>query len=69
MKSPVLLRGDTDGSGDIDKVDVLATLNAILDNVYNGFSSVENWMRADTNGDGIVDIVDAQLTLMEALKR
>ncbi|OMF95577.1 hypothetical protein [Paenibacillus sp. FSL R7-0337] len=69
VKSPVLLRGDTDGSGAIDKVDVTATLNAILDNVYNGFSSVENWMRADTNGDGIVDIVDAQLTLMEALQR
>ncbi|MEK4009089.1 dockerin type I domain-containing protein [Paenibacillus sp. FSL H3-0333] len=69
VKSPVLLRGDTDGSGAIDKIDVMATLNAILDNVYNGFSSVENWMRADTNGDGIVDIVDAQLTLMEALKR
>ncbi|MFD2875447.1 hypothetical protein ACFTAO_04845 [Paenibacillus rhizoplanae] len=37
LKSPVLLRGDTDGSGAMDKIDVMATLNAILDNVYNGF--------------------------------
>ncbi len=69
VKSPILLRGDTDGSGGIDKSDISATMDAILDNVYNGFSSSESWMRSDKNGDGIVDIVDAQLTLMEALKR
>ncbi|MHA6480565.1 hypothetical protein ACX1C1_01305 [Paenibacillus sp. strain BS8-2] len=69
VKSPILLRGDTDGSGAIDKTDISETMDGILNNVYNGFSSSENWMRADKNGDGIVDIVDAQLTLMEALKR
>ncbi|AIQ50941.1 dockerin type I repeat-containing protein [Paenibacillus sp. FSL R7-0331] len=69
VKSPILLRGDTNGDGIIDKIDILATLDAILDDVYNGFSSSEDWMRADKNGDGIVDIVDAQLTLMEALER
>jgi hypothetical protein len=69
VKSPILLRGDTDGNGVIDKNDIAATKDAILDNVYNGFSSSENWMRSDKNGDGIVDIVDAQLTLMEALRR
>jgi trimeric autotransporter adhesin len=68
VKSPILLRGDTDGSGAIDKNDITATMDAILNNVYNGFSSSDNWMRSDKNGDGIVDIVDAQLTLMEALK-
>jgi hypothetical protein len=69
VKSPILLRGDTDGSGAIDRSDISATLDAILDNVYNGFSSPESWMRSDKNGDGIVDITDAQLTLMEALQR
>lgn len=69
VKSPILLRGDTNGSGAIDKSDVSATMDAILDNVHNGFSSSENWLRADKNGDGIVDIVDAQLTLMEAFRR
>lgn len=69
VKSPVLLRGDTNGNGAIDKSDVSETMDAILNNVYNGFRSSENWMRADKNGDGIVDITDAQLTLMEALGR
>ncbi|MNI97011.1 EF hand [compost metagenome] len=69
MKSPNLLRGDTNGSGTIDRNDILATMDGILNNVYNGFSSSEDWMRADKNGDGIVDIADAQLTLMEALRR
>jgi hypothetical protein len=69
VKSPILLRGDTDGSGTIDKNDVSATMDAILNNVYRGFNSSENWLRADKNGDGIVDITDAQLTLMEALRR
>jgi trimeric autotransporter adhesin len=69
VKAPILLRGDTNGSGAIDRTDVAATMDAILNNVYNGFSSSENWMRSDKNGDGIVDIVDAQLTLMEALGR
>lgn len=68
-KSPILLRGDTDGNGAIDKGDISETIDGILNNVYNGFSSSENWMRADKNGDGIVDITDAQLTLTEALKR
>ncbi|MCR8657273.1 dockerin type I domain-containing protein [Paenibacillus endoradicis] len=69
VKSPNLLRGDTNGSGAVDRTDVLATIEALLNNVYNGFSSSENWMRSDKNGDGIVDIVDAQLILMEALRR
>lgn len=69
VKSPILLRGDTNGNGVIDKSDVSETMDAILNNIYNGFSSSESWMRADKNGDGIVDIVDAQLTLMEALRR
>ena len=69
VKSPILLRGDTDGSGAIDRSDISATLDAILDNVYNGFNSPDSWMRSDKNGDGIVDITDAQLTLMEALQR
>ncbi|WP_139992711.1 hypothetical protein [Paenibacillus paridis] len=69
VKSPILLRGDTDGNGVIDENDISATKDAILNNVYNGFTSSENWVRSDKNGDGIVDIVDAQLTLMEALRR
>ncbi|MCG7377490.1 dockerin type I domain-containing protein [Paenibacillus sp. ACRSA] len=69
LKSPNLLRGDTNGSGAVDRADVLATIKAILNNVYNGFNSSEDWMRSDINGDGVVDIVDAQLILMEALRR
>jgi len=69
VKSPNLLRGDTNGSGVADRTDVLATIEAILNNVYTGFSTSDNWMRSDKNGDGVVDIVDAQLTLMEALER
>ena len=38
LKSPNLLRGDTNGSGAVDRADVLATIKAILNNVYNGFN-------------------------------
>jgi len=68
-KSPALIRGDANGNGRVDRSDVTATKDAILNNVYNGFGSSEDWMRADKNGDGIVDITDAQLTLMEVLRR
>lgn len=69
VKSPILLRGDTNGNGIIDQSDVTAIMDSILNNVFNGFGSSDNWMRADRNGDGIVDITDAQLTLMEARSR
>jgi len=68
VKSPVILRGDLNGDNVVDKVDVNATISAILNKVYPAFDYAENWLRADKNGDGVVDISDAQLSLREALK-
>jgi len=68
VKPPVILRGDINGDGILDKVDVNATVDAILNNIYSAFDSAESWLKADKNGDGVVNISDAQLTLKEALK-
>ena len=65
---PVLLRGDTDGDNTLSKVDIQATVNAILNSGYDWRNNAECWLRADMNGDGVVDIIDAQLTLLELMK-
>jgi hypothetical protein len=67
-KSPILLRGDTDGNNVVDKVDVLGTINGILSDGYDWSNNREGWMRSDKNGDGVVDISDAQLSLWELLR-
>jgi len=68
VKSPAIMRGDANGDSVVDKVDVTATISAILNNVFPAFDYAENWLKADKNGDGVVDISDAQLSLREALK-
>ena len=62
------MRGDTDGNNVVDKVDVLGTINGILNDGYDWSNNWEGWMRADKNGDGVVDIRDAQLSLWELLR-
>ena len=55
-EEPQVLKGDVNGDGGIDIMDVLATVNHIL-----GLVSLteEELDRADCNGDGQVDILDA----------
>ena len=67
-KSLLLLRGDTNGNNDLEKIDIRTTLNVILSNGYDWLNNPESWLRADMNGDGVVDIIDAQLTLLELMK-
>lgn len=65
---PVMLRGDINGDGVVDRADVTAAISAILNNISQSFNFEESWLRADKNGDGIVDITDVQMSLKEALK-
>lgn len=67
-EAPIILRGDINGDGVVNKADVTAAIGAILSNILKAFHFGESWMRADKNGDGVVDITDVQLSLEEALK-
>ena len=49
------LKGDANGDGKVDAVDVVEIVNFILNNPSAGF----NQDAADANGDGNVDIADA----------
>jgi len=67
-KSPVIIRGDVNGDGIVDEVDVNATVDAILNDIYPALETGESWLKADKNGDGVVNIIDAQISLEEALQ-
>ena len=55
VKQPDVLRGDADGSGNVDISDVVAVVNYILNGGATGAFVFEN---ADVDGSGIVDISD-----------
>lgn len=53
------LRGDADNSGNVDLLDINATLNYILGEGDNNL----NLMQMDSNGDGNIDLLDINTTL------
>lgn len=60
-----LLKGDSDGDGEIDVTDVVATINYILGKPSNNF----NIYAADMNNDGEVDIFDVMKLINLVMKQ
>lgn len=58
-------KGDVDGDGDVDNVDVMLTVSHILGQNPTGFSKAA----ADMDGDNVVDITDLTAIIAVALQR
>lgn len=66
---PLLLRGDSNGDGKVDKIDVTATLEAILHEEFGSDSHAQRWLLENANGDDVINIIDAQLMLNQYLQQ
>ena len=65
VSAPATLKGDVDGDGDVDNVDVMLTVSHILGQNPTGFSKDA----ADMDGDNVVDITDLTAIIAAALQR
>ena len=60
-----VLKGDVDGDGDVDNVDVMLTVSYILGQNPTGFIKTA----ADMDGNNVVDITDLTAIIAAALQR
>ena len=65
VSAPATLKGDVDGDGDVDNVDVMLTVSYILGQNPTGFIKAA----ADMDGNNVVDITDLTAIITAALQR